>query len=150
MATESLAAGRRTLLSRLALAALTAGVSACSAVRFGGEKLISVGPEDVKAGDPQAAAFGVPGHHGYERIWQAALQAMSQGMTVVESHRPSGVIKSRSGDKMVGFFITPTAPSAPSYRVETFSIRPVGLNSLNRRGWDPKVIEDFNAALGAR
>lgn len=141
---------RRVLLSRLALVAVPAGLSACSMVQFGGEKLLSVGPEDVKAGDPQAAAFGVPGHHGYERIWQAAVQAMGQGMTIVESHRPSGVIKSRSGDKMVGFFITPTAPSAPAYRIETFSIRPIGLNSLNRRGWDPKVIEDFNAALSAR
>lgn len=143
------ATARRALATAVA-ALLVSGLAGCSMMRFGGEKLFSVGPEDVKSGDPQAAAFAVPGHHGYDRIWKAALQAMSRDMTIVESHRPTGVIKSRAGDKMIGFFITPTAPSAPQYRIETFSIRPIGLNSLNGRGWDPKVIEDFNAALGPR
>lgn len=133
-------------------ASLSASMSACGT--YGGERLFVVNAHDVRPGEVLGAGFVVKGNHDYDKIWKAAMTAMSNGMTIIESHKPSGVIKSRLGaapsGKVVGFFITPTAPKAPEYRIETNSISPIGFNSTNGRGWDPKVVEDFHAALNAK
>lgn len=126
----------------------------CGCGSYRGQQIFVVGPEHVKAGDPLGASFVVKGKVSYDQVWQAALSAMSRGMTVIESHKPSGVIKSRVGNapsgKIVGLFISPTSPQADRYQVDTVSVRPIGLNSLNGKGWDPEVIDNFNAALGAK
>ncbi len=79
---------------------------------------------------------------------------MGKGMAVVESHRPSGTIKSRVGaaptGKVVAFFIRPTTPTAPEYTIELVSKTPQGLGQPARRNWEPSVVEDFRAALRAR
>lgn len=142
-----LARRRQWLLCSLALTLAGCGT-------YGGEKLFAVDAQDIRPGHPQAVAFTVKGEFGYDQIWKAAMTAMSDGMTVIESHKASGVIKSRIGaapsGTIVGFFITPTAPHAAQYRVETISIRPIGFQSLNGRGWEPKVVERFDTALSVR
>jgi hypothetical protein len=64
----------------------------------------------------------------YEQVWVAANEAMSTDMKIVESHKPSGVIKSRvvngTPGKVVGFFIQPTEEHARSYTVTIVSRKP--------------------------
>jgi hypothetical protein len=142
----------KSALGTILALALAIASSGCGTWR--GEKIYFVDPRDVRQGDPRAASFGVKSGFGYDQIWNAALKAMGNGMTILESHKPSGVIKSREGSaatgKVVAFFIRPTAPNAPQYTIETISVRPIGLNSVGGTGWDPKVVEDFNAALNAK
>ena len=89
----------------------------------------------------------------YEQIWTAANEAMSTDMTVVESHKPSGVIKSRvvngTPGKVVGFFIQPTEERAPSYTVTIVSRKPLQTEFVDR-DWEPSVWEDFKKALARR
>jgi len=127
-------------------------LAACGSYR--GEQVFVVGPEHVQPGRPEGVTLTIAGSHSYDKVWGAAMTAMSKDMTVIESHKPSGVIKSRVGaapsGKIVGLFITPTTPRAIEYRIETSCVQPVGLNSLSGRGWEPAVVEDFKAALGVR
>jgi hypothetical protein len=127
-------------------------LSACGTLW--GEPVFVVDAHHVQPGMAEGATFKVKGNHGYDKVWNAAMVAMSHGMTVIESHKPTGTIKSRVGSapsgKVVGFYITPTAPKAIEYRIETNSIQPIGFNSVNGRGWEPSVVEAFNAALNAK
>jgi hypothetical protein len=131
---------------------LAASLGGCGT--WGGEQLFVVGPEHLKKDNPLSASFGVKGGFTYDQVWKAAMTAMSNGMTVMESHKPSGEIKSRIGaapsGKVVGFWITPTTPSAASYTIQTLSVRPIGVATTGGTGWEPKVVEDFNAALNQR
>ena len=134
------------------LIALSVSLNACGT--YGGEKVFVVDAEDIQRGSAMGASFTVRGSVGYDRIWNAAMAAMSKDMTVIEGHKPTGTIKSRIGaapsGKIVGFWITPTAPSANEYRIETSSVKPIGFNSTNGRGWDPIVVDNFNAALDSK
>lgn len=86
----------------------------------------------------------------YEQIWQAATVAMGTDMKIVESHKPSGVIKSRVVDgtpgKVVGFFIQPTEEQAPRYTITIVSRKPLHTDFVDR-DWEPSVWEDFKKAL---
>jgi hypothetical protein len=139
-------------MRRAALLLMATGLSGCGT--YQGEKVFVVDASDLKPGNTLGASFTAKGQHSYDKVWKAAMTAMSTDMTVMESHRPSGVIKSRIGaapsGKVVGFWITPTLPNAPSYRIETLSVRPIGINSVGGTAWEPKVVEDFEAALNAR
>lgn len=90
--------------------------------------------------------------HGknYEQIWRAATAAMSIDMSIVESHKPSGVIKSKvvngTAGKVVGFFIQPTTRDAPHYTVNIVSRKPLQSTPVNR-DWEPSVWVDFKKAL---
>jgi hypothetical protein len=85
----------------------------------------------------------------YEQIWRAATVAMSEDMEIVESHKPSGVIKSKvingTTGKVVGFFIQPTDENAPRYTINIVSKKPFQSN-YDRDG-EPSVWEDFKQAL---
>ncbi len=67
--------------------------------------------------------------HGksYEEIWKASVRAMSSNLTIVESDKSSGSIKSeaRAGiatwGEVVGLFIRPTTTNAEKYTVEVLS-----------------------------
>lgn len=95
-------------------------------------------------------SFVVQGKN-YEQIWHAATVAMRTDMTIVESHKPSGVIKSRvvngTAGKVVGFFIQPTDESAPQYTITIVSKKPLQTQFVDR-DWEPSVVEDFKSALG--
>jgi hypothetical protein len=130
---------------------MTAVVIGASACTYQGKKLWAVDATDVDRGDVRGASFKVRGDGGYDRVWAAAMAAMSKDMTILESHKPSGSIKSRQGaGKVVGFWITPTLPNAPEYRIETSMRKAIGVNSLNDGGWDSAVVDNFMAALGAK
>ena len=123
---------------------LVAALSGCS--------VMTVSVDELQPGSADGVSFQTTGRPTYVQVWSAALKAMGTGMTVVESHKPSGTIKSRVGSaptgKVVAFFITPTTPTAPTYRIETVSKKPMGLGQPERRNWEPSVVEDFKAALG--
>lgn len=86
----------------------------------------------------------------YEQIWQAATVAMSTDMNIVESHKPSGIIKSKvvkgTAGKVVGFFIQPTDESAPRYKINIVSKKPFQSSEYDKDG-EPSVWEDFMHAL---
>jgi hypothetical protein len=86
----------------------------------------------------------------YERIWRAATVAMSTDMNIFESHRPSGIIKSKvvngTTGKVVGFFIQPTDENAPRYKINIVSKKPLQSSDFDKDG-EPSVWEDFKHAL---
>lgn len=114
----------------------------------------TVDPGELQRGDPNGMVFTTTGRPSYDQVWNAAMKAMSNGMSIVESHKPSGTIRSRVGashsGKVVAFFITPTTPNAPQYTIELVSKKPMGLGQPERNNWDPSVIEDFKAALNTK
>jgi hypothetical protein len=144
--------GRRRAAALAVAAVVASGLGACGT--WGGEQIFAVGPEHLRKDNPLSASFGVKAGFTYDQVWKAAMAAMSNGMTVMESHKPSGEIKSRIGaapsGKVVGFWITPTTPTAASYTIQTLSVRPIGITTTGGTGWEPKVVEDFNAALNQR
>ncbi len=85
----------------------------------------------------------------YAQIWQAATVAMSTDMNIVESHKPSGIIKSKvvngTAGKVVGFFIQPTDEFAPRYTINIVSKKP--LQSKYDSDGEPSVWEDFKKAI---
>jgi len=85
----------------------------------------------------------------YEQIWRAATVAMSTDMSIVENHKPSGIIKSKvvngTVGKVVGFFIQPTDANAVRYKINIVSKKPFQSN-YDSDG-EPSVWEDFKQAL---
>ena len=75
---------------------------------------------------------------------------MSTDMQIVDSHKPSGVIKSRvvngTQGKVVGFFIQPTDEQAPNYTITIVSKKPLQTEFVDR-DWEPSVWEDFKTAI---
>lgn len=120
-------------------------------VWLNGCAVLTVSEHELQSGASGAVTFTTTGGPSYDKVWSAALKAMGTGMTVVESHKPSGTIKSRVGaapsGKVVAFFITPTTPSAPAYTIELVSKKPMGLGQPERRNWEPSVVEDFSKAM---
>ena len=132
----------KTILSLMLLALL----SGCA--------VMTVTEDELQRGSADAVTFTTTGRPTYDKVWSSATTAMSTGMTIVESHKPSGTIKARVGaaptGKVVAFFITPTLPNAPEYTIELVSKKPMGFGQPERRNWEPSVVEDFKAALGSK
>lgn len=88
----------------------------------------------------------------YDQIWRAATVAMSTDMSIVENHKPSGIIKSKvvngTAGKVVGFFIQPTDANAPSYKINIVSKKPFQSNYY--KDGEPSVWEDFKQAIAGR
>lgn len=105
--------------------------------------------DNLQISNGKGANFNVSGK-SYEQIWRAATQAMSTDMQIVESHKPSGVIKSRVVDgtagKVVAFFVQPTDERAPHYTITIMSQKPLQTEFVER-DWEPSVWEDFKQAL---
>jgi hypothetical protein len=131
----------------------TAGIVLLLAT-LNGCAVMTVSEDELQPGSADGVTFHTTGQPSYDKVWSAALKAMGTGMTIVQSHKPSGTIKSRVGSapsgKVVAFYITPTSASAPSYRIETVSRKPMGLGQPERRNWEPSVVEDFKAALAGQ
>jgi hypothetical protein len=108
-----------------------------------------VSTDSLQPNSGKGASFAVTGK-SYEQIWRAANVAMSTDMSITESHKPSGVIKSRvvkgTAGKVVGFFITPTDENAPRYTITIVSKKPLQTEFVDR-DWEPSVWEDFKQAL---
>lgn len=120
-----------------AAALLAACLSAC------------VTTDSLQLSNGKGKSFLVSGRN-YEQIWQAANTAMGTDMKIVESHKPSGVIKSQvvngTAGKVVGFFIQPTEASSPQYTITIVSRKPFQTEFVDR-DWEPSVWEDFRQAL---
>jgi hypothetical protein len=110
-----------------------------------------VSPDRLQLSDGGGKSFTVRGK-SYEQVWRAAMVAMGNDMQIVESHKPSGVIKSRVGaaptGKVVAFFIQPTTPAA-EYTVTIVSRKFLHTDFVDR-DWEPSVVEDFRAALNMK
>ncbi len=104
---------------------------------------------DLQLSNGNGKSFIVSGK-SYEQIWHAATVAMSTDMKIVDSHKPSGVIKSQvvngTRGKVVGFFIQPTDEQAPNYTITIVSKKPLQTEFVDR-DWEPSVWEDFKAAI---
>lgn len=128
---------------KTALAGLCLALTACA---------VPVSIDSLQPGDGGGATFEITGRT-YEQVWNAARLAMSNDMTLVEAHKPTGVIKSRvvkgTPGKVVGFFIKPTEEHARTYTVTVVSRKPLQTEFVDRT-WEPSVIEDFKQALGRR
>lgn len=113
--------------------------------------VFTVDPGELQRGDPGAMVFTITGRPTYDQIWAAAMKVMSNGMSVVESHKPSGIIRSRVGNnhtgKVVAMFISPTTPRAPQYTIEVVGKKPMGLGQYEPNSGEPSVIEDFKVFL---
>ena len=111
----------------------------------------AVSTDSLQLSNGKGANYAVTGK-SYEQIWRAATVAMSTDMEIVESHKPSGVIKSKvvngTRGKVVGFFIQPAHASAPRYTINIVSRWP--LQAPNERDGEPSVWEDFRQALNSR
>ena len=133
-------------MKKIAIVLLLVWLSGCA--------VMTVSEDQLQRGSVDGVHFKTIGRPTYDKVWSSALTAMSTGMTIVESHKPSGTIKSRVGTaptgKVVAFFITPTTPDAPEYTVELVSKKPQGFGQPERRNWEPSVVEDFRAALASK
>ena len=91
--------------------------------------------------------------HGksYDELWKASVRAMSNNLTIVESDRTAGNIKSeaRAGmttwGEVVGLFIRPM--TANSYRVEVQSLKRSRVQ-ITGQNWEPSVVANIKAELG--
>ncbi len=108
-----------------------------------------VSTDSLQLSNGKGKSFSVSGK-SYEQIWRAATVAMSTDMKIVESHKPSGVIKSQvvngTAGKVVGFFIQPTDESASQYTITIVSKKPLQTEFVDR-DWEPSVWEDFKQAV---
>ena len=102
-----------------------------------------VSTNDLQLSNGKGKSFSVSGRN-YQQIWHAANVAMSTDMQIVDSHKPSGVIKSQG--KVVGFFIQPTDEQAPNYTITIVSKKPLQTEFVDR-DWEPSVWEDFKTAI---
>jgi ABC-type sulfate transport system substrate-binding protein len=105
--------------------------------------------DNLQLGNGKGASYSVTGE-SYTQVWRAAIVAMGTDMRIVESHKPSGVIKSRvvngTPGKVVGFFIQPTDEQAARYTITIVSQKPLQTDFVDRDG-EPSVWEDFKQAL---
>jgi hypothetical protein len=108
-----------------------------------------VSTENLQLSNGKGASFIVTGK-SYEQIWRAATQAMSTDMRIVESHQPTGVIKSKvvngTKGKVVGFFVQPTDDNAARYTITIVSQKPLQTDLVDL-DWEPSVWADFKQAL---
>lgn len=110
-----------------------------------------VSTDSLQLSNGKGSSYVVTGK-SYEQIWQAAKVAMKTDMEIVESHKPSGAIKSKvvngTRGKVVGFFIQPAHESATRYTINIVSRWP--LQAPNDSDGEPSVWEDFRQALNSR
>ena len=95
--------------------------------------------------------FEVSGR-SYNEIWKASVKAMSNNLTIVESDKTSGNIKSEARPgvttwgEVVGLFIRPTTVGAETYVVEVMSLKRSQLQ-ITGQNWAPSVIANVKAEL---
>ena len=93
--------------------------------------------------------------HGksYDEIWKASVRAMTSNLTIVESDKASGNIKSeaRAGiatwGEVVGLFIRPLPANPASYTVEVKSLKR-SRGQITGQNWEPSVVANIKAELG--
>lgn len=98
------------------------------------------------------STFEVTGK-SYDEIWKASVKGMSSNLTIVESDKASGSIKSEARvgmatwGEVVGLFIRPAAANAERYTVEVQSLKRSRLQ-ITGQDHEPAVIAIIKAELG--
>lgn len=88
----------------------------------------------------------------YDEIWKAAVRSMSRNLTIVESDKTRGLIRSeaRAGiatwGEVVGVFISPPNPGAPTYTVEVESLKR-SMVQITGQDWETAIITSIQAEL---
>jgi len=64
--------------------------------------------------------------HGYDEIWDTALEVVGARLTIVESDKTAGIIKAEAEEEtfgeVVGVFITPPAAGEKKYIIEVLAL----------------------------
>jgi hypothetical protein len=109
-----------------------------------------VSTDALQLSNDRGAHYAVSGKT-YAQIWQAATVAMQTDMVIVESHKPSGVIKSKvvngTAGKVVGFSIQPAHSGDARYTITITIVSRWPLQAPNESDGEPSVWEDFRQAL---
>jgi hypothetical protein len=98
------------------------------------------------------STFEVTGK-SYDDVWKASVRGMSSNLTIVESDKTSGTIKSEARvgmatwGEVVGLFIRPAAANADRYTVEVQSLKRSRLQ-ITGQDHEPAVIAIIKAELG--
>lgn len=88
----------------------------------------------------------------YDDIWKASVRSMSRNLTIVESDKSRGLIRSeaRAGiatwGEVVGVFISPSQPGAPVYTVEVESLKR-SMVQITGQDWATAIITSIQAEL---
>lgn len=88
----------------------------------------------------------------YDDIWKAAVRSMSRNLTIVESDKTRGLIRSeaRAGiatwGEVVGVFISPARPGAPVYTVEVESLKR-SMVQITGQDWETAIVTSIQAEL---
>ncbi len=88
----------------------------------------------------------------YDEIWKASVRSMSRNLTIVESDKAHGLIRSeaRAGiatwGEVVGVFISPARPGAPVYTVEVESLKR-SMVQVTGQDWETAIVTSIQAEL---
>lgn len=88
----------------------------------------------------------------YNEVWKASVRAMSNNLTIIESDKTTGTIKSEASAGMttwgeiVGLFIQPTTPDAKKYTLKVISKKRLK-TQITGQNWEPSVLANVKAEL---
>lgn len=100
----------------------------------------------------KGVSFTVTGRT-YDQVWKASVVVFTRQLTIVEDDRERGFIRAEAkagvmtSGEVVGVFITPAAPGAPSYKVEIVSLKRDKLQ-FTGQDWTRTIITGIKAELG--
>jgi hypothetical protein len=106
---------------------------------------------DLKRGNPKAAKFEVSGK-SYSDVWRSANKVVSQQLSIIQSDKPSGVLKAEKGagittsGEVVGVFISPQDEKAASYSVEVLSLKRSSMQ-VTGQDWTQTVVMGMKSDL---
>lgn len=134
---------------------LRAGAAVVLVGLLAGCAVFTVDADELQRGSADGMSFRVPGRPSYDRVWEAARQAVSRHMNIVYSHKPSGTIRARAGSspsgKVLALFIAPTDARAPQYSIELVARAPMGMGQPVRHHPEYALVaQDFQLALEGR
>lgn len=90
----------------------------------------------------------------YDQVWAAAVQTASRDLDILEQDKQRGIIKADSTitfltlGELVGIYISPTTPSAPSYTVSVESIRKGVFQTATAQDRTQAMISGMKLELG--
>jgi hypothetical protein len=114
--------------------------------------IVASGCADVESLVPgRGSSFSVS-DRDYNEIWKAAVKVVGRSLTIVDSDKGSGRIRSeaRAGamtfGEVIGVFITPTLSGKRLYTVEVISLKRYQVQ-ITGQNWEPTIIAGIKAEL---
>ncbi len=102
-------------------------------------------------GPGRGSSFSV-NDRDYNEIWKAAVKVVGRSLTIVDSDKGSGRIRSeaRAGlatwGEVIGVFISPTRSGERLYTVEVLSLKRSQMQ-ITGQNWEPTIIAGIKAEL---